>query len=407
MKDRVLVAYPASELPFVPPFEQFLKLLGFNSGMSGMVKEIGLEAGKVPPSEKTLKTAFKHTVTRSTAERIRDIMMLRIPEGEDLNELEKSLEPWDNLKLRSNGASWYPAISGLRKWTLKDRFPNCRAEQFIYRRINEEYRFLSKVKPIVSSPVRTAQERKIPENAMKQLLIDHTFVDQELLEKASVLPLSAEEAPQILTALWREIRTDFYYQLMCNLSLDIIDRFRDLGIQSPSKQELLEKGLMGSLAPRLDLDGKIIYPFARLLERWTHSFSGNPEKPMTWQQLSKAMPHAHDEKVKQLDPDSVEYKDLQEIAKQTRKRRLREWRGGVSPSDEQLYQFVVNLVPKDEDAYYTWLIARIAVMWGRFIDEESLGLEEGNADLMSGLMFRYQDVWAHYKDQAADLLAAW
>ncbi|WP_300499530.1 hypothetical protein [Marinobacter sp.] len=113
MKDRVLMIYPSSDIPFLPPFEEFLRLSGFSAGMPGMIRDLGLQSGKVPPSDKTLKSAFTKPVTRSTANRIQDILAAKLPDNFDLLELSEKFKPWEDLKLRSNGASWFPAILSL------------------------------------------------------------------------------------------------------------------------------------------------------------------------------------------------------------------------------------------------------------------------------------------------------
>lgn len=407
MKDRVLMVYPSSEIPFLPPFEEFLRLIGFGSGMPGLIRDLGLQLGKVPPSDKTLQSAFSKPVTRSTANRIQDIFAAKLPDNFDLDKFTEKLKPWEDLKLRSNGASWYPALLFLREFSLKDRFPNSRAERFIHDRINAEYDFLDEIKRIAIKPDQTKTDKALQEAAMKRLLHEYTFVDNDLIEMASKVRMSDPDRPQIEQQFWQDIRIDFYYRLLSNLSLDIMERFQELGIDSKGSDEMNSQGLMGILAPKRDSDLRILFPFAQLLEKWKTVFSDDPNKPLTWRELSKAIPHPNDEKMAGLDPTSQDYKDLRDAAMDTRKTRLKEWRNGVLPRDEQLLRFVEDLLPEDRDGHYAWLVAHLSLIWGRLINQEMERYEGAGSlyDLNDGLLFRYHDIWKHYRDQAADILA--
>lgn len=407
MKDRVLMIHPSSDIPFLPPFEEFLRLSGFSAGMPGMIRDLGLQLGKVPPSDKTLKSAFTKPVTRSTANRIQDILAAKLPDNFDLLELSEKFKPWEDLKLRSNGASWFPAILSLREFSLRDRFPNSRAERFIHDRITAEYDCLEEIKRIALKPNQTKTDKALQEDVMKRLLHEHTFLDSNLIERASTVRMSDPERPRIEQQFWQDIRIEFYYSLLSNLSLDIMERFVELGIDSKGSDEMVSQGLMGILAPKREPDGQILYPFAQLLDRWKSVFSEDPNKPLTWRELSKAIPHQSDQEIAKLDPKSREYKDLWDIAMDTRKTRLKEWRSGVLPRDEQLLSFVENLLPENRDGHYAWLVAHLSLIWGRLIKQEMHRYETSGSlyDIEDGLLFRYQDIWKHYRDQAADILA--
>lgn len=407
MKDRVLMAYPPSELPFLPPFEEFLRLSGFAAGMPGLIREIGAQLNKVPPSEKTLKKAFTNPVTRSTANRIQDIVAARLPNYVDLETVTEKFKPWEELQLRSNGASWFPAIISIRDFCLKDRFPNARAERFIHDRISAEYDFLVEVKRIALNPSGDKLDNELKEGAMRKLLYEHTLVDKDLIEKASRVRISDPQRPMIEQRFWQDIRIDFYYNLLSELSLDILQRFKEVGLCSKGADEMVSKGLMGLLAPKRGSDSRVHYPFAQLLERWRIVYSKEADKQLSLRELSKAIPHPSDERLDKLSPGSLEYRDLKEVAMATRKKRLREWQDGVCPQDEQLESFIKNLIPEGENGYYAWLIAHISIIWGRFIDQEVQRHDANGAlyPLDEGLLFRYHDIWKHYRDQAADILA--
>lgn len=186
-----------------------------------------------------------------------------------------------------------------------------------------------------------------------------------------------------------------------------MERFVELGIDSKGSDEMVSQGLMGILAPKREPDGQIFYPFAQLLDKWKSVFSEDPNKPLTWRELSKAIPHPSDQEIAELDPKSQKCKDLWDIAMDTRKTRLKEWRSGVLPRDDQLLSFVENLLPENRDGHYAWLVAHLSLIWGRLIKQEMHRYEAGGSlyDIDDGLLFRYQDIWKHYRDQAADILA--
>lgn len=405
MKDRVLMIYPSSELPFLPPFEEFLRLIGFDAGMPGLVRDLAHQLEKVPPSDKTLRSAFAKPITRSTAERIQGILEAKISDSLNMEELKDQMRPWEELRLRSNGATWLPAIAGLRQQVLNGKFAESHAERFIHKRINAERLFLLKIKPVLLSKTRTKHDQETLESAMTDLLYENTLVDRDLIEKASKVNRSEPEASLIEQRLFQEIRIDFYYNLLATLSLDLLQRLQELDIESLDSQEFISKGLFGIIAPNISADGKIEYPFAQLLDRWRTVFSVSPTKPLTLRELSKAIPHPHDEKLSDLDPESVEYKDLLYVAMQTRKTRLREWRGGVAPQGDQLVAFVRNLLPEGADGYYPWLIAQISIVWGRLIDQEMEKSGELPCSFENRMLFRFQDVWERYEAQAASILA--
>lgn len=408
MKNRVLIAYPTSELPFLPPLDEFLRLSGIAAGMPGLIRDLSSQLGKQPPSEKTLKSAFTRTVTRSTALRIQDIVTAKLPDPAKLDKLDEQLQPWKDLKLRSNGASWLPAITSLRDFCLEDRFPDARAEKFIHDRIEAEYEFLADIKHIALNPSDEQTDKSLKENAMRRLLFQHTFVDKELIEKACKVRMSDPERPRIENQFWQDVRIEFYYRLLSELSLDLLERFKEMGMGSEGQEEMISKGVMGVLAPKRRPDGRIHYPFAQLLERWKAVFSDSGGRPLTWRQLSRAIPHPNDKEMANLDPGSMEYRDLQEVAMQTRKTRLREWRGGVLPKDEQLVDFIENLLPEGKDGHYAWFVAHVSLSWGRLIDQEVARHEKGGLiyPINEGLLFRYHDIWEHYREQAARILAA-
>lgn len=395
-------------MPFLAPFDEFLRITGFDAGMPGLIRDLGRRLKKPVPSEKTMQTAFRKNTTRSTADRILDVLHASLPEDFDTDELADKLRPWEDLNVGSNGASWYPAVMGLRKYQLKEALPYSRAEKLINDRVKAEYEFLAELKDIEQRPIVGKEDRSLKEQSFIRLLHDHTFVDKSLIENALHTNQSDPGSETVLNRLWQEMRIDFYYNLISALSLDLMQRFRELEIDSGHLDEMVATGPLGTLAPIRDPSGKVTYPFERLLERWKFVFADSPEQPLSWRQLSKAIPHPSDEVVAKLDPSSLEYKDLVEKANETRKTRLREWRGGTSPKREQLEQFVVNLVPEDRDAHYALLVGYIAVAWGRLVDQEMAKNEDAGHyhSMDESLLFRYQRVWDEYRDQAAEIATA-
>ncbi|MFL1486312.1 hypothetical protein [Marinobacter sp. LN3S78] len=412
MKDRVLMAYPPSDIPFLPPYEEFVRLIGLSGGMAGAIRNVAIEMGKVPPDAKTLRKAFREPVTRSVAERMKAIYESRISDSNAIDRIIEEFRPWEELQLRSNGASWLPAIRSFRDLILKDRFPESRAEQFLQTRIDAEYDFLKEIKPVVHAKTRSTADLELTQSALKRLLQHHTFIGKELIEEACEITRSdsgkfARNA-SAEQRFWQDMRIDFYYNLLSQISLDVLESLNTEDITPQAREMLVTQGFVGSLAPTVDQEGNITFPFTHLLEEWRRVFSGEEEEVLPLRRLADSIPHPSDEQMARLDPATREYQDLASQARETRKTRLKEWRSGVLPKDDQLEGFVLNLVPDQAEFRYAHFRAQLSVIWNRLIKQEVARHRDDGAlyQLKEGLLFRYEDIWGNYKDQAAKTMAA-
>lgn len=370
---------------------------------------MGLELGMVPPSDKTLKTAMFKPVTQATADRVKDIVITKLADSVNIMRQTERFAAWESLNMASNGASWFPAMLSFRDHTLKDQFPNSRAEKFIHQRVTAELELLTKIRELSSTSKNLSNEhQRFGTKLVLQLLAKHTFVDKHLINMANTIKPSSPNALKIQNRFLQEVRIDFYYNLLSNLSLDALPIFAQAVSGSPaSLHEYADHGIFGLIAPQIGDDGKVTYPFARLLERWKYIFSDTPDKPLSWREIARAIPHPSDEKLEKLDPRSQEYRDVCDVAMETKKKRLQEWRSGVSPQTDQLIGFVKNLVPEGLNGTPAWFIGDIAISWGRLIDGEMKASKPEDAafPIEKGLLFRFEDVWEHYKGQAASMMA--
>lgn len=84
---------------------------------------------------------------------------------------------------------------------------------------------------------------------MEPALIDHGFQIWASLKSGAIQP--HEEQSGLLYGLYTRLRIDFYYQLLCNLSLDLIQWFKEIDGIAGHEQRIIENSFLVICCQRL------------------------------------------------------------------------------------------------------------------------------------------------------------
>lgn len=252
---------------------------------------------------------------------------------------------------------------------------------------------------------------------LKVFLRNNTCVDSSYIEAglqaASTLNSSTgqsrREQAGLLLGLYTRLRIDFYYHLLCNVSLDLTRWFDEQNtLSNHDRQWLVEHSFFGDMVPEFD-GSALTLPFERLLDTWRGSATKD-RRVLPWAKIAECLPNPYG-----LDADKsrASYQTVEARAEDIRKNkksRLREWRNGTRPDPEQLKQFIRNLVPEDKDLSLATMRADVAVIWGSFVLGEwavfeKCGLHGALRDILPAFE-RFPDYWTDYQAQAARIRAA-
>lgn len=212
-----------------------------------------------------------------------------------------------------------------------------------------------------------------------------------------------------LYGLYTRIRVDFYYQFLCNLSLDLTQWFKECGGAAGHEQRLIENSLFGDMLPALDGQKRTL-PFGRLLDSWRQTAAPDGGI-LPWAKMAQGLPNPQgiDPEKQSLAPGQTREARKATISK-NKQSRLREWRQGTRPKPDQLEHFLQNLTTDENAVSSAMMRADIACIWGAFILDELAFFEKNG--LTSALnetlpaFELYPSYWAKYKVQAAQIVTA-
>jgi hypothetical protein len=418
MAEKIRIGLPESAFPFMPPASKFMEYLGMPGGLAGVVNTLSRRSEKpllIDP--KTVRKAVRDGVSPRSFTPIKDILdSVSTPEiFEYIN--SSYLSPWMNTKLRQNGLSWLSIVRGTHLRVFQTPRPDTFTEQFIKQRAEQEMENLQTglemKKNNPSSGDFDQRWREYLVGFFKQHTeIEPYFIDQGFQIWASLQSGSTQpnkEQAGFLYGLYTRIRVDFYYQLLCNLSLDLIQWFKKCGGAAGHEQWLIESSLFGDMLPVLNGQKRTL-PFEQLLGTWRQTAAPGGEI-LPWAKMAQNLPNPQGIDIeKQSLAQGQTREDRKAAISKNKQSRLREWRHGTRPKPDQLEHFLQNLTT-DENAVSSGMMrADIACIWGAFILDELAFFEKN--DLSSGLQATlpafalYPSYWAKYKTQATQIVTA-
>jgi hypothetical protein len=326
------------------------------------------------------------------------------------------LKPWMETKMRQNGLAWLSMARGMHLKNYPPGRPDTFTERFIKRRAEQEIALLQSGKKIqMDSPSAFFDEywaQALHDFLLKNTKVEPAFIDRGIQAWAVLDPKKDQpnqEHVGFLLGLYTRLRIDFYYQLLCNLSLDLIQGFKEGEGVSGHEQWLIENSFFGDMVPVFD-GYTLTLPFERLLDTWRRNVAPGG-KDISWAKIAQSLPNpqGRDLKSQSLAPKQTR-DDRNAAIRKNKQSRLREWRKGTRPKPEQLEEFFRNLTVDESSASSAIMRADIACNWGAFIlDErksfESYGLLDALNETLPAFEL-YPSYWADYKTQAAQIVAA-
>lgn len=418
MAEKIRIGLPESAFPFMPPSDKLMAYLRMPGGISGIVNKLSHHPEQpLRLDPKTVRKAVREGVSPKSFEQIKCILESVAPP--EIYEYINSpyLKPWAETTLPQNGLSWLCLTEGFHIRAFQGQRRETQTERFIKRRAEHEMELLQTSRKIrQTSPSPEIFHERCCEYVI-DFLKQHTQIDPTLiisalqawppLESKTIQP--NKESIGLLFSLYARLRIDFYYELLCNVSLDLIQWFKEHDGIGEHEQWLIENSLFGDMVPKFEAD-KLILPFEKLMDAWRQNAAPDGSN-LSWADIARCLPNPQGVELgkQSLAPGQTRDDRVAAIEK-NKKSRLREWRQGTRPKHDQLEQFIQNLVPNGNDASSAILRADIACVWGEFIlDElavfEKFGLENTCRDTLAAFEL-YPSYWANYKAQAAKIIAA-
>ena len=420
MTERFRIGLPETAFPFIPPADKFLEYLGRPGGLAGMINELGARLNQPLPDPKTVRKAVKEGVTPRSGQKIKEVLAsVLTPEMHDYI-TSPDLTPWMESSPNNNGLAWLCMSKGEHLRIFQTDYPETFTEQFVKRRAEQEMDLFQAGLDIQKSNVTPTVFQKQWRETLKIFLRDKTRVDSSHIEtglqaaatlQSSTGPARREQAG-LLLGLYTRLRIDFYYHLLCNVSLDLTRWFNEQNtLNNHDRQWLVEHSFFGDMVPAFD-GSALTLPLERLLDTWRRNATQD-RREVSWAKIAECLPNPYglDADKSRASYQTVEARE--EDIRKNKKSRLREWRNGTRPDSDQLQQFIQNLVPEDsedKDVSLATMQANVAVIWGAFVLDEwavfdKCGLHGALSDTIPAFE-RFPAYWADYQAQAARILAA-
>lgn len=208
----------------------------------------------------------------------------------------------------------------------------------------------------------------------------------------------------ILRLVNHQLRIDFYYTLLCEVELDVADHLTQHGLYEAHREQLVEWGFVGDIAPgspsrRHERDR----PLIRLFEVWKYRLSEINGCEISYRKMASYLPLPRNCSEEEFSSRAFETPGNHKYGK------LKRWRNGTIPDLSDFEIFIARLCEgHDSEHYLAWMKAQVALAWGRLINEEEAlasifithpDLQRFNAiGSYSKYWHRYQkQVWDHNK----------
>ncbi|MBW0149082.1 hypothetical protein [Marinobacter arenosus] len=415
MAKGIKVTLPPLDVFFLPHVSDFLRItLGDSGSFPRLIEGMAEAAGIKAPHRTTLKKAEHQPVTRGAAMKIQRVWHSSLQNKDFLKDLEIATQPWEDLQLKNNGSSWIAYLAGTERSKIGSALKDSRVASFVEKRIAQEKSFLDWIKQETSRQPNKRPQPAVWIRQAREFLEDNTLVDSELLsliaeiDHSAVDPESIEwlRGKSILRVVNHQLRIDFYYTLLCELALDVADYLATHGVCEAHRQQLVDWGFVGDIAPKSSsMRIRRDRPLVLLFEVWRRRLSALAGEEVTVRKMAGYLP---------LPKDCTEDEFLSyssESPGDHKYRRFKKWRKGQIPDQSALEIFIARLCQgHDSDHYLAWMKAQAALAWGRLIDEEEETLAvifTAHPDLQRfNAIGSYSTYWNRYQKQAADISAA-
>ncbi|MFL1455050.1 hypothetical protein ACJO5Y_11465 [Marinobacter sp. GN3S48] len=417
MAERFRIGLPEIAFPFIPPADKFLEYTGIPGGIAGVINALGANVDQPLPDPKTIRRAVKEGVLPRSAKKIKDALESVLSTEMRDYITSSHLAPWVETTLHHNGLAWLCIVKGHHLRIFQADQPETFTERFIKRRAEQEIQILEAGLEIQKSSTTTAVFEGRWWETLNDFLPRFTGVDAAYIEQGlqAVAALKSNtdqsrhnQVGQLL-GLYTRLRIDFYYQLLCSVSLDLICWLKEEDtIGSQEIHWLIENSIFGDMVPTFD-GTNLTLPFERLLDTWRQGAEADG-KDLSWAKIAEHLPDPYglDANTSRARDQTVEARAA--AIRKNKKSRLREWRSGTRPNPDQLKQFIRNLVQDDKDVSLATMRAEVASTWGAFLLDEVAVFEKYrlfNALHETLPAFEcFPTYWADCQSQAAQILAA-
>ncbi|KAE8543764.1 hypothetical protein F6453_3901 [Marinobacter nauticus] len=415
MANGIRVMLPPLDVFFLPHVSDFLRIvLGDSGSFPRLVESMANAAGIKAPHRSTLKKAEQEPITLSVATKIQNVWQASIPDHQLLKSIEAVAQPWNALRLKNNGSSWKASMLGAERSKIGSTLKGSRVASFIEKRIAQEKLFLDWVKRETSRQPDEQAQPTVWVRQGQEFLRDNTFLDSELTSLIAEIDHSAKDPTSmewqrgvsVLRLVNHQLRIDFYYTLLCELSLDVADYLAVNGVYEAHREQMVAWGFAGDIAPgSRSLEPKKDRPLVWLLEVWRNRLSELAGEKVTVRKMASYLPL----------PDDCTEDEFLSYSSETpgdhKYRRFKKWRNGEIPDQSDLETFIARLCAgHDSDHYLAWMKAQAALAWGRLINEEedtlaSIFIKHPEFQCFNAIG-SYSKYWNRYQKQAADIAAA-
>lgn len=417
MAEKFRIGFPETAFPFIPPANKFLEYLGKPGGLAGVINELRTHLEQPLLDPKTIRKAVKEGVSPSTFNKIKEILDSRVtPEMQEYI-ASPYLAPWMETKLHHNGSAWLCMVKGQHLRIFQADQPETFTERFIKRRAEQEIELFQAKLEIQKSSADIVFFEERWRETLNDFLLKHTALDsvhiEQGLQAAAGLKSSKCQSRNhqvgLLFGLYTRLRIDFYYQLLCNISLDLIHWFKEKDTIAGREQWLIENSLFGDMVPAFDGNCLMMLPFEKLLDTWRKGAAAGG-KDLSWAKIAQSLPDPYGLSANKSRARNQTIEERESKIRKNKQSRLHEWRRGTRPEPEQLNQFVRNLIPEENDRSFPMMQMEIACIWGAFIVDEWATFEK--CGLISELpetlpaFESFPVYWADYQSQAAKIVAA-
>ncbi|MBZ0330665.1 hypothetical protein KZO25_10105 [Halomonas sp. ANAO-440] len=422
MAEKVIIDTPDTLFPFMPPVWELVgwlddKCTGMHTLLHRMQEDESLKLE--PVHRQTLKTACQDGVSPRSAKKI-ERNLHKVTEQKNMAELLSHITPKEPIVRDTNGTKWLVFSQGLLE-EINQHQPIQKLElpltlSFLERRAKAERQLIltcHQARKMEASPEEklTRMRKAICEAFRHQTLLN----SQEIQSYSAAMidasrpgqPRTTPMVANVLKCLFC-LRVDFYHQLLANLMADMLEIKESLRLPDKLTDTLVNHGGMGKLMPLL-AKGKLTTPTYQLYEFWRDVLSPLGERPMSYRLMAQHLPRPNEGRTRVR--GLADQQDIKNAADATRLTRLKEWRAGTVPEAEQLIGFLESLTVENCDAFFPFIMARVATVWTKWIEQEITLLnqlaketpalsEEMSPEWLVERFSRYPEYWAHVKAQA-------
>ncbi|MFC0267923.1 hypothetical protein [Kushneria aurantia] len=339
-------------------------------------------------------------------------------EQNDLAELLNRITPQEAVVKDTNGTKWLMfsqvLLESINKHQPIQKIKLPLTFSFLEGRAKAERRLILTCHQVRKMEVSPEKKISRMHKAIYEAFRHHTLLNSQEIQSYSTAMIDASRPRQhrtlkmktdVLKCLF-SLRMDFYHQLLASFMSDMLSLRESLELPATLEDTLLNHGGMGKLIPLLE-NGRLTTPTYRLYEFWRDAFS-SPERPLSYHSMAKHLPCPSAERTRVT--GHADQQDIQNAADNTRLRRLKEWRHGTVPKNDQLTDFLESLTGNHYGAFFPFIMTRVATTWTKWIEQEQIQLdqlvneapaleEHLNLEWFMERFSRYPEYWAHAKAQ--------